>query len=100
MCSSDLRPIVVKSPIFWLTIPIQPKSEGLGKTDRLGYAILGFAFNRGFFDVILPAAHLYRLCASIHLLSAKVKKNLEKIFCDAKLLAASTYDESGPPRLF
>jgi hypothetical protein len=42
-------------------MPTQPKSEGLGKTDRLGYAILGLAFNRGFFDIILPAALIYRL---------------------------------------
>jgi hypothetical protein len=42
-------------------MPTQPKSAGLGETDRLGYAILGLAFNRGFFDIILPAALIYCL---------------------------------------
>jgi hypothetical protein len=27
----------------------------------MGYAILGLAFNRGFFDIILPAARIYQL---------------------------------------
>jgi hypothetical protein len=44
----------------------------------LGYAILGLAFNRGFFDIILPAALIYSSCSSIPLLSDIVKDNLKK----------------------
>ena len=50
-----------------LTIAHHRKSVGLAETNRLGYAILGFAFNRGFFDIILPAARICLLVGAVGL---------------------------------
>jgi hypothetical protein len=67
--------MVVKTPIFSLTTATPAKSVGLAETNRSGYAILGLAFNRGFFDVILPAARIYLLPKYISIIGI-VKRNL------------------------
>jgi hypothetical protein len=70
---------LVKYPILWLTIAKTTKSAGLAETNRLGYAILDFTFNRGFFDIILPAARICLLTKYTSIIGT-VKRNLQKIF--------------------
>jgi hypothetical protein len=87
--------MLVKTFKLSLTTATPAKSVGLGETNRLGYAILGFAFNRGFFDIILPTALIYLLPKYISIIGI-VKSNLEKIFFDLNPCGVRSYGKSAP----
>jgi hypothetical protein len=46
----------------------------------LGYAILGFAFNRGFFDIILPAALILLPLQYTPIIGIVKRKPLKNLF--------------------
>ena len=67
--------------VAFLSSPARPYTE-FYIVNRLGYAILGLAFNRGSFDIILPAA-LICLCAkytSIIVTCQELSVGIPKIF--------------------
>ena len=78
----ELRLLATTVPPSLAVGPLGEFSQFLCIVNRLGYAILGLAFNRGSFDIILPAA-LICLCAkytSIIVTCQELSVGIPKIF--------------------